>query len=148
VTFPRLDFVSVFKWVSLVKVKVKVTLQLTVSQSLCHGIEPILGLVTRYYFLSEGCFLKFAVLSFGKGPLICLYPHNVFIVCVVRIVSKGGMRLVLPTISCLSYFPFLKCKRRLMRLPCCLSPYPSTFLSGGLRDKFHVFYLRNVTRRL
>jgi hypothetical protein len=43
---------------------VKVTLQLTVSQSLCQGIEPILGLVTRYYFLSEGCFLKFAVLSF------------------------------------------------------------------------------------
>jgi hypothetical protein len=46
-----------------VKVKFKVTLQLTVSQSLCQGIEPTLGLVTRYYFLSEGCFLKFAVLS-------------------------------------------------------------------------------------
>jgi hypothetical protein len=46
------------------QVKVKVTLQLTVSQSLCQGIEPILGLVTRYYFLSEGCFLKFSVLSF------------------------------------------------------------------------------------
>jgi hypothetical protein len=42
----------------------RVTLQLTVSQSLCQGIEPILGPVTRYYFLSEGCFLKFAVLSF------------------------------------------------------------------------------------
>jgi hypothetical protein len=46
--------------------KVKVTSQLTVSQSLCQGIEPILGFVTRYYsyFLSEGCFLKFAVLFF------------------------------------------------------------------------------------
>jgi hypothetical protein len=44
--------------------KVKVTLQLTVSQSLCQDIEPILGLVTRYYFLYEGCFLKFAVLYF------------------------------------------------------------------------------------
>jgi hypothetical protein len=46
-------------------VKVKVTLQLTVSQSLYsyQGIESILGLVTRYYFLSKGCFLKFAVLS-------------------------------------------------------------------------------------
>jgi hypothetical protein len=43
--------------------KIKVTLQLTVSQSLCQGIEPSLGLVTKYYFLSEGCFLKFAVLS-------------------------------------------------------------------------------------
>jgi hypothetical protein len=45
------------------QVKVKVTLQLTVSQSLCQGIEPTLRLVTRYYFLSEGCFLKFAFLS-------------------------------------------------------------------------------------
>jgi hypothetical protein len=51
------------------KVKAKVTLQLAVSQSLCLGIEPILGLVTRYYFLSEGCFLKFAVLSFLRRPL-------------------------------------------------------------------------------
>jgi hypothetical protein len=45
------------------KSKSEVTLQLTVSQSVCQGIEPILGLVTRYCFLSEGCFLKFAVLS-------------------------------------------------------------------------------------
>jgi hypothetical protein len=35
----------------------------SVSQSVCQGIEPTLGLVTRYYFLSEGCFLKVAVLS-------------------------------------------------------------------------------------
>jgi hypothetical protein len=46
------------------QVEVEVTLELTVSQSLCQGIEPILGLVIRYYFLSEGYFLK--VLS-------CLY---------------------------------------------------------------------------
>jgi hypothetical protein len=48
-------------------IEVEVTLQLTVSQSVsqsvCQGIEPALGLVTRYYFLSEGCFLKVAVLS-------------------------------------------------------------------------------------
>jgi hypothetical protein len=31
--------------------QVKVTLQLRVSQSLCQGIEHILGLVTRYYLL-------------------------------------------------------------------------------------------------
>jgi hypothetical protein len=42
---------------------VKVTSRQTVVQSLCQGIEPILGLVTRYYFLSEGCFLKVTVLS-------------------------------------------------------------------------------------
>jgi hypothetical protein len=74
------------------EVKVKVTLQLTVSQSLCQGIEPILGLVTRYYFLSEGCFLKFAVLAFWgvlsdeRSDLsfvflclvICYYLHKIF----------------------------------------------------------------------
>jgi hypothetical protein len=37
--------------------KIEVTLQLTVSQSVCQGIEPTLKLVTRYYFLSEGCCL-------------------------------------------------------------------------------------------
>jgi hypothetical protein len=44
-------------------VRVEVTLRLAVSQSLCQGVEPTLGLATRYSFLSEGCFLKFAVLS-------------------------------------------------------------------------------------
>jgi hypothetical protein len=29
----------------------------SVSQSVCLGVEPTLGLVTRYYFLSEGCCL-------------------------------------------------------------------------------------------
>jgi hypothetical protein len=47
---------------SVFQAKVKVTLQLTVNQTLCPGIEPILGLVTTYYFLSEGCLLKFTVL--------------------------------------------------------------------------------------
>jgi hypothetical protein len=44
------------------KVKVEVTLRLTVSQSACLGIEPTVGLVTRCYFLSDGFSLKFAVL--------------------------------------------------------------------------------------
>jgi hypothetical protein len=48
---------------SRLEVEVEVMLRLTVSQSLCHGIEPALGLAARYYFLSEGCFLKVAVLS-------------------------------------------------------------------------------------
>jgi hypothetical protein len=34
-----------------VKVKVKVTLQLTVGQSVCFGVEPQLALMTRYFFL-------------------------------------------------------------------------------------------------
>jgi hypothetical protein len=34
----------------IVKVKVKVTLRLTVGQSVCLGVEPRLGLMTRYLF--------------------------------------------------------------------------------------------------
>jgi hypothetical protein len=37
------------------QVKVKVILQLTVSQSVCLGVEPQLGLMTRYLFLCECC---------------------------------------------------------------------------------------------
>jgi hypothetical protein len=48
---------------SKVKAKVKVTLRLSVIQSVCLGVEPALELVTRYYFLSEGFCLKVAVLS-------------------------------------------------------------------------------------
>jgi uncharacterized membrane protein len=33
------------------------------DQSVCRGVEPTVELVTRYYFLSEGCYLKVAVLS-------------------------------------------------------------------------------------
>jgi hypothetical protein len=35
---------------------------MTDGQSVCIGVEPTLGLVTRYYFLLEGCCLKVAVL--------------------------------------------------------------------------------------
>jgi hypothetical protein len=42
--------------------EVEVTLQLTVSQPVCQGVEPTLGLVTKYHFLSKCC-LKVAVLS-------------------------------------------------------------------------------------
>jgi hypothetical protein len=76
----------------MLNIEVEVKLQLTVSQSLCQGIEPFLGLVTRYYFLSEGYFLELAVLSFW-GTLsdersglsfvflclvICHYLHQIF----------------------------------------------------------------------
>jgi hypothetical protein len=30
-----------------------------------QGIEPILGLVSRYYFLSKGCFLSCCLVSVG-----------------------------------------------------------------------------------
>jgi hypothetical protein len=32
------------------QVKVNVMLQLTVSQTVCTGVEPLLGLMTRYFF--------------------------------------------------------------------------------------------------
>jgi hypothetical protein len=35
----------------------------TDGQSVCRGVEPTLGLVTRYSFLSEGCFLKVMVVN-------------------------------------------------------------------------------------
>jgi hypothetical protein len=45
----------------IVLVRVRVTLQLTVSQSVSLGVEPNLGLVTRDLFF----FFKVSVLSFG-----------------------------------------------------------------------------------
>jgi hypothetical protein len=64
------------------KSKFEVTSRLMVSQSLCQGIEPILRLVTRYYCLFEGCFLKFAVLSLSgalsdeRSDVICESSSN------------------------------------------------------------------------
>jgi hypothetical protein len=46
----------------LTKVKVKVMLRLTVSQSVCLDVKFTLGLVNRYYFLSEIC----RVVSVGR----------------------------------------------------------------------------------
>jgi hypothetical protein len=43
-------------------VKVKDTLRLTVSQSVCLGIEPHLGPITRYLFLSD----SYVLVSVGR----------------------------------------------------------------------------------
>jgi hypothetical protein len=58
-------------------------LQVTVSHSVGQGIESTLGLVTRYYFLSEGCFLSRCFVSVGR-PLwrevgSVIYPRSVVI---------------------------------------------------------------------
>jgi hypothetical protein len=45
------------------RIDVEVTLRLTVSHPVRQGVEPTLGLVIKYYFLSECCYLKVAVLS-------------------------------------------------------------------------------------
>jgi hypothetical protein len=44
-------------FIPLTRVEVEVTLRLTASQTVSLRVEPALGLVTRYYFLSEGCCL-------------------------------------------------------------------------------------------
>jgi hypothetical protein len=48
-----------FHCTSQVKVEVKVTLRLTVSQSLSLGVEPHLGLMTRYLLLFDNYGLVF-----------------------------------------------------------------------------------------
>jgi hypothetical protein len=47
-----------FVMIPVIQLKSKVTLRVTV----CLGVETTLGLVTRFYFLSEGCCLKVEVL--------------------------------------------------------------------------------------
>jgi hypothetical protein len=56
-------------WTTHVEVEVEATLQLTVSKSVCRAVELTLGLVTRYYFLSEGCCLKVEGLVSVRRPL-------------------------------------------------------------------------------
>jgi hypothetical protein len=63
-------------------------LQLTVSQSVRQGIDPTLGLVIRYCFLSEGCCLVSvgrplrrevgSVICHFQSIVICQYLHQAF----------------------------------------------------------------------
>jgi hypothetical protein len=70
----------------------------TDSQSVCQGIEPTLGLVTRYNLLSEGCFLKFAVFVSVGRPLwrevglssftacsnLPVFTSSIYVTCVLQ----------------------------------------------------------------
>jgi hypothetical protein len=60
----------------VVKVKVKVTLRLTVSQSVSLGIEPHLGPMTRYLFLSD----SYVLISVGRP----LWREDGSVFCVCR----------------------------------------------------------------
>jgi hypothetical protein len=59
---------------ALTKVKVKITLRLTISQSVSLGIEPHLGPITRYLFLSD----SYVLVSVGRplwredGSVFCM----------------------------------------------------------------------------
>jgi hypothetical protein len=57
----RPDIASFSSVTSAYQTKVEVTLRLTVSQSVLVS-STLVELLTRYYFLSECCCLKFAVL--------------------------------------------------------------------------------------
>jgi hypothetical protein len=57
------SYSSAFSWLTRnQKVRVKVMLRLTASQSVCLGVHSALELVTRYYFASESC----CVVSVGR----------------------------------------------------------------------------------
>jgi hypothetical protein len=68
-----------WKWI---KVKVRVTLRPTVSQSVCLGIEPNLGLLTRVCFLLEISFRQLQVCNFVTPSLsrgrVCKLLYNCF----------------------------------------------------------------------
>jgi hypothetical protein len=65
-------------------VEVEVTLRLTVSQRVYPGVEPTLGLVTRYYFLSEGCCLvSVGAPSLTRGR-VCSFQYNHSMVLVAQ----------------------------------------------------------------
>jgi hypothetical protein len=64
----------------LKSLKVKVTLRLTVSQSICVGVEPRLGLMTRCFFLFE----SYCPVHVGRplwrevGSVICTIIYNYY----------------------------------------------------------------------
>jgi hypothetical protein len=82
------------------RVRVRVTLRLTVCQSVRLGVEPTLGLTTRRYFPLEVWCLKFSVLAlFGrpfwrevgsvicqsKSVVVCQGKIHIYIFCVIHI---------------------------------------------------------------
>jgi hypothetical protein len=73
-------------------VRVRVTLQLTVSQSVCLGVEPILGLLTRdsFFFDSYSLVLfdersDLSFVSLCQYSLHSQYLHKIFTYCVTHI---------------------------------------------------------------
>jgi hypothetical protein len=80
---------------SPVRVRVRVTLQMTVSQSVCLGVEPNLGLLTRniYFFFESYSLVLFGAPSLTRGrvchlsvysqsTVVSQYLHKIFTYCV------------------------------------------------------------------
>jgi hypothetical protein len=64
-----------------------------VSQSVCQGIEPTLRLVTRYYFLSEGCCLV-SVVAATKTNRSMLFGETVAVHCENHTECMGEMQSI------------------------------------------------------
>jgi hypothetical protein len=100
---------SVMIWFS--KVKVKVTLRLMVSQSVSLGVEPHLGHMTRYLFLSDSYGLVlWGALSHERTGLSFVYTAGPFQRVFLGSESLGTREHIL--LSKIWDFPF----RRLLRL--------------------------------
>jgi hypothetical protein len=104
-----------------VKIKVKVTLRLTVSHSVSLGVEPHLGLMTRYLLLFDSYGLVFyGAPSMTRGRVCCWrsLPAQSF---------SGPSPLLLATIFyCLRFEIFLF-----------VASYDSQGHGGGIRPRLH-----------
>jgi hypothetical protein len=107
-----------FPWLSptenwLTEVEVEVTLRLTVSQSVSLGVEPHLGLMTRYVFITlwqlRTCFSEAPSQTRGRVCLLCmlLVLASIVVLGLESLWSRDDILL-----SQISDFPF----RRLLRL--------------------------------
>jgi hypothetical protein len=101
-----------------IEVEVKVTLRLTVSQSVSLGVEPHLGLMTRYILLFDNYGLAFV-----WRPLCLLY----MLLTLVRAVFFGSESLGLATV-----FYSLRFETFLF-----VASYDSQGNGGGIRPRLH-----------
>jgi hypothetical protein len=107
-----------------VKVKVKVTLRLTVSLSVCLGVEPHLGLMTRYLLLFDSYDLVLV------GRPLWREDGSVFCICCWPLPAQcfsGLSRLGLTTI-----FYCLRFETSLF-----VASYYSQGHGGGIRPRLH-----------
>jgi hypothetical protein len=103
--------------------QVKVTLRLTVSQSVSLGVEPHLGLMTRYLLLLDTYGLVFV------GCLLWREDGSVFCICCWPLLAQsfsGLSPLGLATIFCLRFETSLF-----------VASYDSQGHGGGIRPRLH-----------
>jgi hypothetical protein len=113
------------------QVKVKVTLRLTVSQSLSLGVEPHLGLMTRYLLLFDSYGLLFV------GRPLWREDGSAFCICCWPLPAQsfsGPSPLVLATI-----FYCLRFETSLV-----VASYDSQGHGAGIRPRLHAVFFNRV----